>query len=120
MVAKLIQMALNLLGTPRCCDFESTSMALIQRRINVVCPVESNLTGRHYQPRELIALQDVTYLSSHPGRFLKEENMKSELINNENNYGRQYVNKKPDKGDLVSCAEVNFDYLIWLDTWDFV
>ena len=27
------------LGTRRCCDVESTSMTLIQRRNNVVCPV---------------------------------------------------------------------------------
>ena len=27
------------LGTQRCCDVESTSLTLIQRRNNVVCPV---------------------------------------------------------------------------------
>ena len=29
------------MDTTRCCDVESTSMTLIQRRINVVCPVGS-------------------------------------------------------------------------------
>ena len=31
------------LGTRRCCDVESTSKPLIQRRNNVVCPVGSSV-----------------------------------------------------------------------------
>ena len=35
----------NPLGTRRCCDVESTSLTLIQRRNNVVCPVGRHLSG---------------------------------------------------------------------------
>ena len=35
------------LGTRRCCDVESTSLTLIQRRNNVVCPVGGYCSNRH-------------------------------------------------------------------------
>ena len=42
------------LGTRRCCDVESTSLTLIQRRINVVCPVGIHLTTQQTQDVELL------------------------------------------------------------------
>ena len=36
------------LGTQRCCDVESTSVTLIQRRNNVVCPVGDLLVSNVY------------------------------------------------------------------------